>query len=178
MQDTFTLARPYAKAAFEFALTHEAVSVWEQFLLTAEHVMKDPQIVAFQRNPDTNEEQLLELLQGVFGKTTDEFMNHFLKLLAKRKRLALLPTIARVYHDYKSEYEKQVDVDVFSVAALSPTQLQQLSQKLEARLHRKITIHQHLEPSLIGGMLVRAGDFVIDGSLRGRLRRLTYALTD
>lgn len=178
MQDYLTLARPYAKAAFEFALAHKAVPEWQKFLHECERIIKDPQTVAFRRNPEVTEAQLLELVKSVFGEQIDQFMDHTLKLLASRKRLALLPAIAHTFHEFKSEYEKVADVDVYSVTPLTADQLQHLSQKLETRLQRKVAMHEHTDASLLGGFLVRAGDFVIDGSLRGRLERLTHALTD
>lgn len=178
MQEYLTLARPYAKAAFEFALENKAISAWQQFLQVAAEVLKNPQTAAFLRDPTATEGKLLELLEGVLGEQADSFRKNFLKLLASYKRLTLLPTIFRVFHEFKAEHEKQVDVDVFSASPLTSAQLQQLSQKLETRLHRKVALHEHLDVSLLGGFLVRAGDFVIDGSVRGRLQRLTHALTD
>ncbi|MBI5447979.1 MAG: F0F1 ATP synthase subunit delta [Gammaproteobacteria bacterium] len=178
MQNIFTLARPYAKAAFEFALEQKTVLAWQHFLHESAAVIDNPQTIAFQRNPHTTETQLFELVKGVLGDKIDEFMSQFLVLLTSRKRLALLPAIFSLFRDYHAEHDQHVDVDVYSVTSLAAPQLAQLSSKLEARLHRKVTLHQHIDSSLIGGLLVQAGDFVIDGSLRSRLRRLTYALTD
>ncbi len=178
MQDNLTLARPYAKAAFSFALERKAVAEWQTFLNITSQVLRDPQTLGLRRNPHFSEAQLLELIQSVLREQADAFMQHFLALLTSRKRLALLPAIAHVFHQCKAAHEKVADVDVYSVIPLNAVQLQQLSQKLAARLQRKVALREHLDESLLGGLLIRADDVVIDGSLRGQLNRLTHALTD
>ena|SRR3990167_9227317 len=178
MQDNLTFARPYAKAAFSFALERKAVAEWQQFLHVTSQVLRDPQTWVLRRNPHFTEVQLLELIQGVLGVQADVFMKHFLTLLTSRKRLALLPAIAHVFHQCKAAHEKIAEVDVYSVLPLSAVQLQQLSQKLAARLQRKVALREHLDESLLGGLLIRTDDVVIDGSIRGQLNRLTHALTD
>ena len=137
MQDLLTLARPYAKAAFEFAVTEQKIKEWQSFLYMAACAMKDPQTQAFRKNVHTLEIQVLQLLIGVLKNQSDEAMLRFLKMLAGHHRLELLPMISRLFHKYNLEYENKIDVDVYSVLPLTPEQTQKLCVKLENRLQRK-----------------------------------------
>lgn len=178
MQDNLTLARPYAKAAFEYALEHKSIAQWQQFFVQTRFIMSQEETRKFLRHPDVSEQLIYGLIQGVLGKNLEPAMDHFLKLLCERKRLSLLPTIAELFYHYQAEYEKQLDVDVYAAVALTAEQREALAKKLEIRMQRKVAIKEHLDPELLGGVFIRAGDVVIDDSLRGRLNRLTYALTD
>lgn len=178
MQDSHTLARPYARAAFDYALEHHAISDWKSFFQQASAVLSQEATRQFLRHPDVSEQMLYELIHGVLGKNINAEMTHFLQLLAERKRLSLLPVMAELYHHYQAELDKQLEVDVFSAVALSVPQREALIKKLEVKMQKKIAMKEHIDPELIGGVLIRAGDLVIDDSLRGRLNRLTNALTD
>src|SRR3989338_8406899 len=178
MQDLLTLARPYAKAAFEFAVTEQKIKEWQNFLYMAACAMKDPQTQAFRKNVHTLEIQLLQLLVGVLKNQADEATLRFLKLLAGHHRLELLLMISCLFHKYNLEYENKIDVDVYSVLPLTPEQTQKLCVKLENRLQRKIVLHEHADGSFVGGVVGGVFFFFIDFFWGGRLQRLTHVLVD
>lgn len=178
MADLRSLARPYAKAAFEFALEHHQLREWETFLSTAALAMSAPEMLILLQNQSVSDEVIKSILVDVCDESLDESRYNFLELLVSFNRLNLLPEIFTRYKIFKTEEEKAVDVDVFSAIPLTVTQQQELKRSLEERLRRKIILHPALNPTLMGGMLIRAGDFVIDSSVSGRLHRLTQELTD
>lgn len=88
----------------------------------------------------------------------------------------LLPEIKALYEVYRAEQEKILEVDVVSYSELTPAQQQRLSESLSQRLSRKVSLKISIDPSLLGGALIRAGDLVIDGSVRGKLNMLGTSL--
>lgn len=88
----------------------------------------------------------------------------------------LLPEIKALYEVYRAEQEKILEVDVVSYSELTPAQQQRLSESLSQRLSRKVSLKVSIDPSLLGGALIRAGDLVIDGSVRGKLNMLGTSL--
>jgi F-type H+-transporting ATPase subunit delta len=95
-----------------------------------------------------------------------------MQLLADNNRLAVLPEIATQYAVLRAEVENTVEVTVTSALPLDAAQSEKLTQALTRRLRRTVRLHAEVDASLIGGAIVRAGDFVVDGSLRGRIERL------
>ena len=102
---------------------------------------------------------------------------NFVRMLADNHRLGYLPEIAELFDTLKDDAEGMVDVTVTSAAPLDEAQRGQISAALERRLRRKVRLHCETDPALIGGAVLRAGDLVIDGSLRTRLERIAYELT-
>lgn len=172
-----TIARPYAKAAFEYARDAKAFAGWSQGLQMAAQIVTDPRVAALSHNPRLVAADLAGLVTDVAGDRLDAGMQNFVRLLAENHRLLLLPEIAAHYEELRSEVENTVDVEVISAVALSGEQQDKLSQALSTRLKRKIRMHTAVDAALLGGAVVRAGDLVIDGSLKGRLQRLATDLT-
>ena len=106
----------------------------------------------------------------------DETRRNFIKLLAKYKRLAALPEIARLYESYKAELEKTVDVEVVSAFEMNSQQTDTLANALRRRLGRGVNLTVVVDSSIIGGVIIRAGDMVIDGSVKGKLAKLAEKL--
>ena len=123
-------------------------------------------------------EQQIELLQSVSRSKvqTDESLNNLIALLATNKRLMLLPEINALYEVHRAEQEKTLAVDVISFSEVSPAQQKQLIESLSQRLQRKVSLKISIDPSLLGGAVIRAGDLVIDGSVRGKLNKLSTDL--
>jgi F-type H+-transporting ATPase subunit delta len=117
------------------------------------------------------------VVTDVAGDTLNGGMQNFVRVLAENHRLLLLPEIATQYEELRSEVENTIDVAVVSAIALSSEQQDKLAQALSARLKRKVHMHTSVDAALVGGAVVRAGDLVIDGSLKGRLQRLATDLT-
>ncbi|MCL5272322.1 MAG: F0F1 ATP synthase subunit delta [Gammaproteobacteria bacterium] len=176
MSDSTTIARPYAKAIFEHALAEKNLAQWSEHLLMLAQTVLNPQASQFIGNPAATEEQHIELLQAVCGGKNNESLNNLITLLATNKRLMLLPEIKVLYDAHRAEQEKTLDVDVISFSTVSSTQEQQLIDSLSKRLQRKVSLKISIDPSLLGGAVIRAGDLVIDGSVRGKLNKLGTGL--
>jgi len=176
MAELTTLARPYAKAAFEYAQAHQQLADWSAMLGLAAVVSQDPTLQRMLKAPRLTSTDKASTFVEVCGDKFDAQVANFIHVLAEHSRLVLLPEIAELFALYKAEQEKSVDVDVTSAFALNDEQQDKLAKVLSARLGREVRLHAAEDASLIGGLVIRAGDLVIDGSVRGKLAQLTYAL--
>ncbi len=177
MAERATIARPYAKAAFEYARDAKAFARWSQGLEVAAEIVEDPRIAALIHNPRLTAEDLAGLISDVAGERLDAGMENFVRVLAENRRLPLLPEIAAHYEAERARVENTVDVEVISAVPLSTAEGDKLSQALQARLKRRVRMQNSVDATLLGGAVIRAGDLVIDGSLKGRLERLGTELT-
>ncbi len=177
MADKSTIARPYAKAAFKEARDRGRLGPWSQALRTAAAVVSDSRVEALLGNPRVAPEELAALVIEIAGPELDEQGRNFVRTLADNRRLALLPEISVLFDELKGEAEGVVDVAVTSAAPLDDSERGKLASALERRLGRSVRLQCATDPALIGGAVLRAGDLVIDGSLRGRLERIAYVLT-
>jgi F-type H+-transporting ATPase subunit delta len=177
MADKLTIARPYARAAFEEASKDNALGAWSDALKVASQVVADERVANLLGNPHVTPEQLAQLFIDVGGKGLGEHGANFVRTLAQNGRLAYLPEISSLFEGMKDEAQGVADVTVTSAAALDGAQQQRLSAALERRLKRKVRLHTEIDPQLIGGAIIRSGDLVIDGSLSTRLARIAYELT-
>jgi F-type H+-transporting ATPase subunit delta len=170
MAEKVTLARPYAKAAFELAREHQAFEHWSQMLAAAAATVADERVVKLLSSPRVKPGDLVELIAA--ASDADERGRNFLGTLAHNRRLGVLPEIAAMYEELRAEVENVTDVHVTSAVQLDEAQRRRLATALKQRLKREVRLHCAVDAALIGGAIVRAGDFVIDGSLRARLERL------
>jgi F-type H+-transporting ATPase subunit delta len=172
-----TIARPYAKAAFEYARAANAFPEWSQGLRQAAEIVSDPRVAPLTKSPQWPADKLATLITDVAGAQLDAGMQNFVRVLAENHRLLLLPEIAAHYEVLRSAVENTVDVDVISAVPLDAAQSEKLQQALSTRLKRQVRMQNSVDATLLGGAVVRAGDLVIDGSLKGRLARLATDLT-
>jgi F-type H+-transporting ATPase subunit delta len=175
--DKTTIARPYAKAAFEEAKAGNHLGAWSETLRTAAVVVQDPRVERLLGNPAVSNDELVKLVTDLAGPKLDGQGRNFVQTLADNRRLAYLPEIASLFDEFKDEAEGIIDVTVTSAAPLDNGQREALAAALQRRLKRQIRLHCETDPSLLGGAVLRAGDLVIDGSLRTRLDRIAYELT-
>jgi F-type H+-transporting ATPase subunit delta len=177
MADRLTIARPYARAAFEEARLGERLGPWSQALQAAAEAVRDPRVATLLGNPQVTPEELAQLLDGVGGAQLGQHGANFLRTLAFNHRLAYLPEISRLFDELKDAAEGVADVIVTSAAPLDGAQKEKLAAALQKRLKRTVRLHGEVDQSLIGGAVLQTGDLVIDGSLRTRLERITRELT-
>jgi F-type H+-transporting ATPase subunit delta len=204
MADFSTLARPYAKAAFDYANEHSVADAWEDFLFIASTVVNDksfhdmldnPAIAADQKvsalvdlydtqvacTEDTSFKQLLSATSA--HKSADaEYpkvsagLRNFLSQLASQERLALLPEVYEHYRRHKTQAQKQVDAYVTSAYPLTDAQRDLFQTRLAASLNAKVVLHEAVDPSLLAGATIKIGDKVVDDSMRGKLKQLKTQL--
>lgn len=178
MAERATIARPYARAAFAHARESADFAAWSKLLGAGAAAVADPRVARLLSHPRVTGDQLVELLVDVAGNTAGDAGRNFLRTLAENRRLGLLPEIAAQYEILRAEVENVIDVEVIAAQEIAPPQRQRLTEALQRRLGREVRLHTRIDDGLIGGAIVRAGDLVIDGSLKGRLARLGSALTN
>jgi len=177
MAELSTLARPYAKAAFEYALDRNQLGQWYDQLATAAAVAADKRMRALLTNPSLTAAQQARKLSEVCGDALSAQVSNYLAILAANKRLSLLPEIYALFAQYKANREKTVDVEVVSAFDLSGTVRDRLAEALGKRLERQVNVQTSTDSNLLGGVVIKAGDLVIDGSVRGKLDKLAEAMT-
>jgi len=175
--DKSTIARPYARAAFEEAKKTKRLADWAQALQVGAAIVRDERVQDLLGNPAVTPAQLAQLVTDIAGAKLDELGRNFVQTLADNRRLAYLPEISKIFDELKDAEEGIVDVTVTSAAPLDPQQQRTLADALGKKLKREVRLHCETDPKLIGGAVLRAGDLVIDGSLRSRLDRIAYELT-
>ena len=183
MADKHTLARPYAQAVFDLAREADELAAWSAALDIARQLTADGQVADYLRKPELSDEQRLEFLTGLFGNAKADLLDggdtkgtNFLKLLIENGRVGIMPEIAERFEALRADVENTVDVVVTSATPLSDARQQEIVASLTKRLGREVRLETKIDENLIGGAVIRAGDVVIDGSLRARLDGLTNVL--
>jgi F-type H+-transporting ATPase subunit delta len=172
MLNRTTLARPYARAVFQVARDAGQLSDWSDALQFAAAIASSEDIDQFYGDPRVDREQLLTLITDLGGDRFNDQFKNLLKVLMNYDRLNLLPEIASQYEYYRREAEARLRVHVSTAMPMDDAETQKLSERLKARFGRDIDLDVDIDESLIGGAVIRAGDQVIDGSVRGRLEQL------
>ena len=175
MSEFVTVARPYAKAAFDFAVEHNSVERWQDMLAFAAEVTKNDQMAELLSGalaPET----LSEAFIAICGEQLDENGQNLIKVMAENNRLKVLPDVLEQFIHLRAASEAIAEVEVISANQLSDEQLARIVSAMEKRLSRKVKLNCIIDNSVMAGINIRAGDMVIDGSVRGRLERLADVL--
>lgn len=176
MSSSLTLARPYARAAFETARDSGALAAWQQWLEFSAAVARHPEMRPLLGNPRLGADQLAALLAPERPEPAAAY-RQFLAMLVANRRVDLIGGIAEVYGELKREQERVLRVTVRAAVAVDAGQAEALKAALKRRFQRDIELETVIDEHVIGGAVIDAGDVVIDGSVRGRLERLAQALT-
>lgn len=177
MSDMTPVARPYARAAFELAQAKDALQAWDEQLGLLAAIAGDEQVRAILSDPRVDRPAKAGLLLDIGeGHLIDEVRN-FVRLLAENGRLPALPAVHAEFAALKAATEQRVVARVVSYRKVTQAQEKQLLDALEARFGCEVELDCSVDESLLGGVVVRAGDLVIDGSVRGQLNRLAANLS-
>lgn len=176
MSSTQSLARPYARAAFDLAKEANALGDWSSKLDFAAAVARDPQVQALIGNPKLSASALVGLFLPQ-GENADGAFGKFVATLAANGRLAILADVAAGYAELKRATEGVLKVRVRAAVPVDGAQADALKAALARRFGRRIELESVIDESVIGGAIIDAGDVVIDGSVRGRLERLAQSLS-
>lgn len=176
MAELTTLARPYAKAAFEHAIETKQLAEWSTMLCFAALVVADESMQQLLTSPHLTKEDQKNAMVKVCEESFDAKGINFIKLLAQNGRLLALPEIEVLFNFLRSEFEKTIEAQVTSATELSEKQITQLKQKLATKLGRQVEISVDVDADLLGGLIIQAEDLVIDGSVRGQLTKLSESL--
>lgn len=182
MAEPITLARPYAKAVFGLAQQAGDFSGWSDALAKITAVVSNPAMAALLNSPKLSAEQLATSVTDVIGQLGDlpaaDKLSNLVNLLAKNRRLGLSADIAAQYEVLRNEAENTIDAEVFAAVQPTDAQLDAIRAGLQKKLGRDVSLSVSIDESLLGGALIRAGDLVIDGTVKTKLARLSSALVN
>jgi len=176
MAEAITTARPYAQAAFEEAQKMGDLKGWSEMLISLSNVVSHPEVSAVVTNPRVLKSQIDKLMDGFLDSNAKSQQRNFVRVLVDNQRLLLLPEIVAIFEALRAEAEKTVNVVVDTAFELSAAQQEKIITKLKARMGREIKLVCKINKELLGGVVIRAGDKVIDGSARTRLGEMANAL--
>lgn len=176
MADFTTAARPYAKAVFELAQEQGKFDAWSGRLEFWSALVSNPEMAQRLEAPGLTHQDRAGLIETVAGDEMDDNSRNFIRLLSENNRLALLSDIHGIYEELRSDAEGEIEATVTSAFKLSDDQSNKIIGALSKRLDRKVRIVNVIDENLIGGAVIKAGDLVIDGSLRGRVENMERAV--
>lgn len=171
-----TIARPYALAAFEYAFDKQDLAGWEAMLQMAALIEQNEAMISLLSSPGITQNELLTIFFDAMSTSLDDEKKNFLRLLGEYERLEALPEIAMLFKKYRADYEKKMTVRVVSAVPISEATQKKLREALTRRLKNEVQLECEVDDSLLGGAIIRAGDRVIDGSIRGKLNRLLESI--
>ncbi len=160
----------YARAAFEYASEQGEIASWVTWFDRAAQVFALDEIKDTIRLSQLGQRELVESLTEPLQ--SNQGQQHFLWLLADKKRLLAIPVIQKAFQVFCSEAKQEIAATVASVVPLRKTQLQSLADELTQREGQSVTLENVLDPTIYGGVVVRMGDKVIDRSIRGSFMKL------
>jgi F-type H+-transporting ATPase subunit delta len=176
MSELSTLARPYAEAAFKRALETDTTEQWLTTLAFVATVVNNTLFLAIIDNPNVNNEQLTRLLLDICQSKITLENENFLKLLIQNNRLMLANEIYKLYEAQKANEEGYIDVNVRSAYAFTQEDEEKFSIILGKEFKKTVRLTIEIDTSLIGGFIAKAGDLVIDGSVKGQLQIMQKTL--
>ena len=180
MSELTTIARPYAKAAFDFAIEQSAndrsaVEKWTEMLGFLTALVENADMKEF-LNSSLSAQKVADTVISICGEQLDQYGQNLIRLMAENKRLSAIPTVFEEFKHYVEEHQAIAEVEVISAQPLNATQIEKIAAAMEKRLARKVKLNCNVDSSLIAGVVIRTEDFVIDGSSRGQLARLANEL--
>lgn len=176
MAERRTLARPYANAVFALAREKKSLDNWSAMLGLMATVVSDEGVKNLAANPRVSKDAITDLIKDVCAKGIDDDGLNLVRLLLENQRLQLLPEIAEIFDEYKDEADGRMEAVVTSAYELDGKQIQAIGKALKKKLGRDIDVVTEIDKNLIGGLVIRAGDTVIDGSVTGYLQDLSLQL--
>lgn len=177
MAENSTVARPYASAIFDVAQKASDLAGWSDRLELIAAVVADPTMMALIGSPKAEAGQIAGLINDVCGDKLNAEGQNLVKLLAENDRLTSIADIASRYDELKAEAEKTVEAEVITATPIDDAQQQKLATALQQKLGRSVRLNCSVDEDLMGGAVIRAGDMVIDGSVKTRLQKLAGAIT-
>lgn len=176
MAELSTVARPYAEAIIKLAAERDAIDTWSMDLVFLTEVMQHADIASLIANPKVDNQTLTKVLLDICSGHSADVKN-LVRILVDNKRLSIVPHIAVEYERLKAERQNILKVDLLSGYEVSPEQQQELQTVLQQRFGKQIQMNIKVDVSVIGGWMIRAGDKVIDASVKGRLQQLATELS-
>jgi F-type H+-transporting ATPase subunit delta len=181
MSDFTTAARPYANAVFDLAnqanaLDSEALNSWSDALANLAAVVSDAQMSELLDDPDTGKMEKGELILSVLGDKLNQQQQNLVKLMAENGRLKIMTDVVAQFEVERAKAENKIEAEVVSAFELSAEQTSELVNTLKNKLGCDVTLTTTVDESLIGGVIITAGDTIIDASMKSQLDSLALSL--
>ncbi len=173
-----TVARPYARAAFSQALNESSgLETWSRMLKMLAATVQQSSVSAVLDSPSTTTQDETKFLIELLGEELNQYGQNFVTVLSEYGRTSLLPEISEMFELLKAHHEQTLDVDVVSAYEVGDSDKELLNKALKEKLQRDINLSTEVDADLIGGVVIKAEDTVIDNSVRGKLEKLSHALS-
>ena len=176
MSDFSHIARPYANAIFSLAQEKGNMAEWSEQLQLLAAVIDDAQMAKIISDPAVSSDQLVELVVGVCGKNFTSESQNLVKLMVRNERLAAAKELSAQYQVLRDEAEQVIEAQLITASDVDEKQKEAIAAALSKRLGKSVKLNAEVDESLIGGAIVRAGDWVVDGSVKAQLSELVGAL--
>jgi len=176
MADNTTTARPYAKAVYDLASENSAIESWGDALANLAAIVADSQVATLLDNPSTGKADKGEVLIQILGDKLTDKQQNLVRLMAENGRLKLMPDVAEQFEVARAKAENIVEAQVTSAFELTAEQVSELTNTLKNKLGCEITLSTSVDESLIGGVVIKAGDTIIDASMKSQLDSLALSL--
>lgn len=177
MSEYTTAARPYAKAAFEVAKAESKAAEWSDALQMIEAVVSNESFAAVIDSPKLGASEKGDILVDICADKLSNTQQNFIKALAEHGRLVLMPEIVVLFEALKAEAESTIEATATSAYPLSDAQVKSMTDALKKKLGCDVKLTTAVDAALIGGVIIRAGDLVIDGSTQAKIGSLTQAVS-
>lgn len=174
-------AAPYAQAAYQFAKSTNQISAWEDALFILKDIMALPEAIQYIDRPSTQQQDILTLLlaplqKAKITKIALTSIQNFIKLLLENQKLPCLSEIHQQFMGLKQHDESALFGEIITTQQINQTEIKKIQTQLNAHFGKKIDFTTKLDPSILGGIMIKIGDQIIDGSLRGQLDQLATEL--
>ena len=177
MAELSSIARPYAQAVFELAKDSEHYGPWSEALEFLATVAADKDMAVLFSNPRVSRQQAADIVIELLGEAVGDEPKNLVRLLAQNRRLQALSAISEQYEILRAEAERTIRAELESALPISDEEQHRIAGALKTRLGREVELVVTTNRELVGGAVIRAGDLVIDGSIRARLERLAAAVS-
>jgi F-type H+-transporting ATPase subunit delta len=177
MSEQRTIARPYAHAVFDLARESGSYEAWSRVLAIMAAAAADTQLQDLARNPRFDDKSLAGLLEDICGDALFPDAQNFIRLVVRNERVLALPGVTEQFEAMRAEAEGTIEAELISALGVSEEQKTKIAASLSRRLGREVSLRVTEDPSLIGGAVLRAGDMVVDASLKGHLQKLATSLS-
>ena len=177
MAEYTTTARPYARAVYDLASRSATVDSWSEALALMAAVATDANMQDMLDEPQLSKQQKGELMLKVIADKLDQQQQNLLKLMAENGRLRAVPEVLNQFEAFRAEAEGKIEAEVISAFELTAAQEQAITEMLKSKLGRDVSITTSTDETLIGGVVIKAGDTIIDGSMKSQLELLALTLS-
>lgn len=168
-----TIAKNYAETLLELARRAGDLRAWGEMIDAVAHAMEsDRRLRVFLESPRVSAQRKNEILKSAYGDQLPRNFVRFLQALVNHRRQLLIPAIAREYNDLVDQVEGRVHASVIVAREADDNDRALVTKQLSRTLGKDVVPHFHVNPGILGGVIVRVGDTVLDGSVRRRLAAL------